>query len=132
LRFFWKRGLILGGLSGAILLLGALAVTFYSSERHRFLPLAVLTVYVVAVLLLVLLVGWLFAIADPEEGVAVALRRALLLALHSPARMFVLGTALFLVNLIGAVTVIPFVTLTIAYSFLATARLVLPPEEVTT
>jgi len=132
LRLFWKRGFILGGLSGAILLLGALAVTFYSSERHRFLPLAVLTVYVVAVLLLVLLVGWLFAIADPEEGVAVALRRALLLALHSPARMFVLGTALFLVNVIGAVTVIPFVTLTIAYSFLATARLVLPPEEVTT
>ena len=132
LRQFWKRGFILGGVSGAILLLGALAVTFYSSERHRFLPLAVLTVYVVAAFFLVLLIGWLFAIADPEEGVPDALRRASLVALHAPARMFVLGTALFLVNLIGAVTVLPFVTLTIAYSLLATARVVLPLEEVTT
>jgi hypothetical protein len=44
--------------------------------------------------------------------------------------MLLFGAALFLVNLVGAVTVIPILTLTIAYSFLATARLVLPPEEV--
>ena len=131
LRRFWRRGFLLGGISGMILLLGALAVMFYGSERHRVLPLAVLAVYVVALLFLVLLVGWLFAIADPDVGVADALRRAWLLAIRSPGRVFVLGTALFLVNLVGAVTVIPFLTLTLAYSFLATARLVLPPEEVT-
>ena len=132
LRRFWMRGFLLGGLSGAVLLLGALAVMFYGSERHRVLPLAVLAVYVVALLSLVLLIGWLFAIAEPDVGIAGALHRAWLLALRSPARLLVLGTALFLVNLAGAVTVLPFLTLTIAYSFLATARLVLPTEEVTT
>jgi hypothetical protein len=130
-RRFWRRGVALGGLSGLVLLLGALAVTFYGSERHRVLPLAVLAVYVAALFLLVLLVAWLFAIAEPEESVADALRRASVLALRSPARLLLLGAALLLVNLLGAVTVVPLLTLTIAYSFLATARLVLPPEEVT-
>jgi hypothetical protein len=129
-RRFWKRGLVLGGISGLVLLLGVLAVTFYGSERHRVLPLAILAVYVVAIAFLVLLVAWLFAIADPEDSVADALRRASSLALRSPTRMLVLGAALFLVNLAAAVTVVPILTLTIAYSFLATARLVLPPEEV--
>ena len=132
LRRFWKRGLVLGAISGVILLLGALAVTFYASERHRVLPLAVLAVYAVLVFFLVLLVGWLFAIAEPDVGIADALRRASLLAMQSPARLFTLGAALFLVNLAGAVTVLPLLTLTIAYSFLATARFVLPLEEVTT
>lgn len=131
MRRFWGRGLILGGIFGLVLLLGTLAVAFYSSERHRVLPLAVLAVYVVAVAALIVLVAWLFAIADPEKGVGDALRRAFFLALRSPVRMLVFGTALFLVNLAGAVTVLPLLTLTIAYSFLATARLVLPfPEEV--
>jgi hypothetical protein len=129
-RRFWKRGLVLGGISGLVLLFGVLAVTFYGSARHRVLPLAVLAVYVVAIALLVLLVAWLFAIADPEDSVADALRRSTSLMLRSPARMLVFGAALLLVNLAGAVTVIPILTLTIAYSFLATARLVLPPEEV--
>jgi hypothetical protein len=129
-RRFWKEGLALGAMTGACLLLGALAVMFYGSERHRVLPLAVLAVYVAALFFLVLLVGWLFAIADPGVGVADALRRAWLVAVRSPARLLLLGTALLLVNLAGAVTVIPLLTLTIAYSFLATARLVLPPEEV--
>ncbi len=129
-RRFWKRGLVLGGISGLVLLFGVLAVTFYASERHRVLPLAVLAVYVVAIALLVLLVAWLFAIADPKDSVAVAFRRASSLMLRSPTRMLVFGAALFLVNLAGAVTVVPILTLTLAYSFLATARLVLPPEEV--
>jgi hypothetical protein len=129
-RRFWRRGLVLGGISGFVLLLGVLAVTFYGSERHRVLPVAVLAVYVVAIAFLVLLVAWLFAIADPEDSVADALRQASSLMLRSPTRMLVFGAALFLVNLAGAVTVVPILTLTIAYSFLATARLVLPPEEV--
>ena len=81
-------------------------------------------------MLLIVLVAWPFAIADPADGVVGALRRASLLALRSPRRLLALGAALFVVNLVGAATVIPLLTLTIAYSFLATARLVLPPEEV--
>ncbi len=135
LRRFWKRGFVLGGLSGLVLLLGALAVSFYASEHHRVLPLAVLSAYVVGLAFLVVLVAWLLAIADPEDGVGGALRRAWLLALQSPLRLLLLGAALLVVNVLGAVTVLPILTLTIAYSFLATARLVLPPaptlEEVT-
>jgi len=129
-RRFWKQGLALGAVSGAVLLLGVLTATFYASERHRVLPLAVLAVYVAALAFLVVLVSWPLAVGAPEEGVGGALRRASLLALRSPSRLLALGAALFAVNLVGAATILPLLTLTVAYSFLATARLFLPPEEV--
>ena len=65
LRRFWRQGFALGGLFGASLLLGALAVTFYSSAEHRAVPLAVLSVYVVAIVCLILLVAWPLAIGEP-------------------------------------------------------------------
>jgi hypothetical protein len=41
-----------------------------------------------------------------------------------------LGVALLIVNVLGAVTVVPLLTLTVAYTFLATALVVLPdPAE---
>jgi len=135
LRRFWRQGLVLGALFGAALLLGALAVTFYSSVEHRALPLAVLSVYVVGIVCLILLVAWPLAVSEPERGVGDALRGAWLLALHAPLRLFMLGAVLLVVNVAGAVTVLPFLTLTLAYSFLATARVVLPVptlEEATT
>jgi hypothetical protein len=129
LRRFWKRGFVLGGISGGVLLLGVLTASFYASEKHRVLPLSVLCAYLAALALLVVLVAWPLAIADPEDGVGGALRRAATLALRAPVRLLLLGAALLVVNLLGAVTVIPLLTLTIAYSFLATARFVLPPES---
>ncbi|MFL6011209.1 MAG: hypothetical protein ACJ734_05420 [Gaiellaceae bacterium] len=131
LRRHWRRGFALGALSGAVLLLGVLGISFYASERHRVLPLAVLAVYVIALAVLIVVVAWLLAIADPESDIVAALRGAFMVALQSPLRLLTLGAVLLLVNLVGAVTVVPLLTLTIAYSFLATARLVLPPEEVT-
>jgi hypothetical protein len=134
LRRFWRQGLVLGALFGATLLLGALAVMFYSSAEHRAIPLAVLSVYVAAIVCLILLAAWPFAIGQ-EQGVGEALRSAWFLALHAPLRLFMLGAVLFVVNVAGAVTVLPLLTLTIAYSFLATARVVLPAptlEEATT
>ena len=127
LREFWRTGFALGALTGAVLLAGALAVTFYSTH-HRVLPLAVFCAYVGAVAFLVLVVAWVFAIADPEAGVAGALRESGLLAMHSPLRLFALGFVLLIVNAAGLVTVLPILTLTIAYSFLAAAHVVLPPE----
>jgi hypothetical protein len=50
-------------------------------------------------------------------------------------RFLALGAALLVVNAVGAVTVLPLLTLTIAYSFLAAGYVVLPrssTEEVTT
>jgi hypothetical protein len=136
LRRYWRSGFLLGGISGLVLLLGALAVSFYVSEQHRVLPLAVLSAYVIAIALLVVLVAWPLAIAEPDDGVAGALYCAWTLALRSPVRLLLLGAALLVVNVLGAVTVLPLLTLTIAYSFLAMARFVLPTgpsvEEVTT
>jgi hypothetical protein len=135
LRRFWRQGFALGALTGLVLLLGVLAVSFYASASHRVLPLAALSAYVIALAALIVLVAWPLAIADPERGIRDALGRAWLLALRSPFRLIALGTALVVVNVLGAITVLPLLTLTVAYSFLATARLVLPPpnlEEMST
>jgi hypothetical protein len=135
LRRFWKTGFALGGLFGTALLLGALAVTFYGSDEHRVVPLAALSAYVVAIVCLLLLVAWPLAIAAPETGIGTALRGAWALALHAPLRLLTLGVVLLVVNVAGAITVLPLLTLTIAYSFLATAHLVLTApilEEVST
>jgi hypothetical protein len=127
LQRFWKRGLALGAVTGAVLLAGALSVTFYASEDHRVLPLAAFCAYVVAIAFLLVLLGWLFALAEPEQGIGDALCSAAALALRTPLRLLVLGLVLLVINLAGVVTVLPILTLTIAYSFLAAAHLVLPP-----
>ena len=126
LRRFWRCGFVLGGLFGIALLLGALAVSFYTSAEHRVLPLAGLAVYVFGVVCLVLLITWPLAIAQPDTRLRDALRDAWLLVLRAPLRLFTLGAVLLVVNVVGAVTILPLLTLTIAYSFLAAAYLVLP------
>jgi hypothetical protein len=125
LRAFWKTGFVLGGLFGAGVLFGALAFSYYA---HRVVPLAVLSVYVAATFSLVVLAAWPLAVAEEGASVRDALRTAWLLALRAPVRLLTLGAALLAVNALGAVTVLPFLTLTIAYSFLATARFVLPAQ----
>jgi hypothetical protein len=135
LRLHWRRGLVLGGLFGGGLLLGVLAVSFYSSADHRALPLAALSAYVLAIFCLIVLVAWPLAIANPEARVTDALRSAWMLLMRTPFRFLALGAALLVVNAVGAVTVLPLLTLTIAYSFLAAGHVVLPrssTEEVTT
>jgi hypothetical protein len=135
LRLHWRRGLVLGGLFGGGLLLGVLAVSFYSSADHRALPLAALAAYVLAIFSLIVLVAWPLAIANPEARVTDALRSAWMLLMRTPFRFLALGAALLVVNAVGAVTVLPLLTLTIAYSFLAAGHVVLPrssTEEVTT
>jgi hypothetical protein len=126
LRRFWRRGFALGGLFGSALLLGALAVSFYTSSEHRILPLAGLAIYVFGVVCLVLLISWPLAIGQPDAPLREALRDAWLLVLRAPLQLFTLGAVLLVVNVVGAVTILPLLTLTIAYSFLAAAYLVLP------
>lgn len=134
-RRHWRRSFALGGMFGAALLLGATGITFYTSSAHRVLPLAILCAYVVALFCLLVLVAWPLALAHPEAPLVAGLRTAWSLFLHSPLRLLGLGFALLVVNALGALTVLPLLTLTIAYSFLAAARVVLPrspnPEGVT-
>jgi uncharacterized membrane protein YesL len=136
LRLYWRRGLVLGGLFGAGLLLGLLAVSFYSTGTHRALPLAVFSAYVVALFCLFLLIAWPLAVSDPDVRLTDALHSAAMLLLRSPVRLLTLGAVLLLVNALGAVTVLPLLTLTLAFSFLAAGHVVLPvptiQEEVKT
>jgi hypothetical protein len=126
LRLYWRRGLVLGGLFGTGLLLGVLAVSFYSSANHRALPLAALSAYVLAIFCVIVLVSWPLAIAEPDAPITDALRSAWMLLMRSPFRFLALGAALLVVNALGAVMVLPLLTLTIAYSFLAAGHVVLP------
>jgi hypothetical protein len=125
-RLYWRQGVVLGALFGAGLMVGVVAVTFYVSEPHRVWPLAVGAIYLVGFFCLLVLVAWPLLVADRRLGVGGALRAAGLELLRRPWRAFGLGAALLLVNLLGAVTVVPLLTLTVAYTFLAAAFAVLP------
>jgi hypothetical protein len=130
-RLHWRDGLELGALFGAGLMIGVVAVTFYVSEPHRVWPLAIAAVYLVAFFCLLILVAWPLLIADHRLGVRGALRAAGLELLRRPWRALGLGLALLLVNVAGALTVVPLLTLNVAYTFLAATLVVLPdlPEE---
>jgi hypothetical protein len=125
LRRHWRTGLALGALFGAALMLGALALGLYGSSQQTW-PLAALAVYVLAVASLVLVTAWPLAVAEPGTSVPDALRSAWLLLLRRPGRTLTLGLVLLLVNALGALAVLPLLTLTIAFSFLVTAHVVLP------
>ena len=134
-RLHWRRGFALGGLFGAGLLVGVVGAQFYLSPGHRFWPLAAFAIYLVALFSLVVLFAWPVAIALPDRPLVESLRYGFLLLFRRPTRVLTFGVAVAVVNALGAVAVLPLLTLTIAYSFLAAAHLALSqpsPEEVTT
>jgi hypothetical protein len=128
LRLHWRRGLWLGALGWALLALAVLAVRFYAGAALW--PLAFLTLYVLALLVVYGLVLWTLAIAEPQRGLLAVARDAGRFVALRPGATLLLGLALFLVNAAGVTAALmPFLTLTVAYTFLATAHFVLPPEE---
>jgi hypothetical protein len=128
LRLHWRRGLALAGAGAAVLGLGILALRFYSTAALW--PLAFLTLYLLVLLGTYMLVLWTVAIAAPERSLAGVARESVALAMARPGQTLGLGFALVLVNLAGiAAAVMPFLTLTVAYTFLVTARFFVPPEE---
>lgn len=132
LRLLWRRGLALACAGGAVTGLGVLAVAFYARGGRSTIPLAFLVGYVLALLCVVQLFAWPLAVAEPERSLLDALKTAVRAVLRRPGASTGLALALLLVNLAGiAVAVMPFLTLTIAYTFLAATRFVLPREEVT-
>src|SRR5262249_60529679 len=90
---------------------------------------AFLTPYRVVLLGVYAAVWTTVVVADPQLPWRVAARSAASLAAQRPGATLLLGLALLLVNLAGvAAAVMPFLTLTVAYSFVAVAHLVLPPH----
>jgi hypothetical protein len=125
LRLHWRRGLWLGTLGAALIALDILAFRFYGGSSLW--PLAFLTLYVLVMLLIYALVLWTLAIAEPERRLIAVARDAGVVFASRPGATLMLGFALLLVNAAGiAAAVMPFLTLTVAYTFLATAHFVLP------
>ena len=129
LRLHWRRGFALGGLGGAAIVLTFTAMRTYGGAGAVGWPLAVLALYVALLFAIFQLPLWPLAVLERDEPLRQVLRDAALSLLGRPGAWTGLAVALFVVNLLGiAAAVLPFLTMTIAYSFLAAARFALPPE----
>jgi hypothetical protein len=129
MRRSWRRGLALG----LSLVLGAIATVialrFYGGVGTLAWPVAVLALYVGAIFFLFQLLLWPIALRDLDRPLAEAAMEAALMLLHRPVATTTVGVALVVVNLVGvAAAVLPFLTMTIAYSALVAARFALAPE----
>jgi len=123
-----RRALLLGAVCSGATALGAYAVVFYGGRGV--LLLAALAVYLLVALLAFQLVLWPLAVAAPDRPLRLVLEDALRILLTRPLQALVLTLALVLVNLLGVVlAIVPFLTLTIAYSCLAAVRFALPVED---
>jgi len=130
LRTHWRRGLVLGASTTAFAALAVVAISFYG-RSHAAWPLTFVAFYLVVLLGIYQLVAWTLAVAEPDRRLRDAYARALELCLRRPGATLGLGLALLLVNGAGvAAGVMPFLTVTLAYSSLAAAHFVLPrPQE---
>ena len=92
--------------------------------------LAVLAVYLLLAFAAFQLVLWPLAVFELSSPIRRVAGDALRTLLARPLQALVLALALIAVNLAGlAAAVMPFLTLTIAYTFLAAARFALPPTS---
>ena len=127
LRRHWRRGLALGVIVAAAAILGAIAVPFYSRAGAWAWPLAALSVYVLLVFALFQLALWPLAVFEDACPLRAVVRDAASVVARRPLGFAGLALALLLVNAIGvAAAILPFLTLTIAYSFLVSAHFALP------
>jgi hypothetical protein len=128
LRLHWRRGLALGAAGVALGVVAALAIRFYAGSSAGW-PLAFLTLYLVVLLGIYGVVLTTVAVAEPGVPLGVSARRAATVVAQRPGATLLFGLALLVVNLAGvAAAVMPFLTITIAYSFVAVAHFVLPEE----
>ena len=119
LRLHWRRGVKLGAIATGGIALGILATWFYA-DRGLW-PVAGITAYLLAAFCVWQLVAWPLAVAGVERPLA----RAAQELLRRPASAVALGVVLVLVNAVGVVMIIPLLTITLAFSFLATAHFAL-------
>ena len=127
LRRHWRRGLVLGTIVAVAAVLGAVAVPFYSGAGVWAWPLAALSLYVLLVFALFQLALWPLAVFEPSLPLARVARDALQTVGGRPLGFVGLALALLVVNVAGvAAAILPFLTLTIAYSFLVSAHFALP------
>jgi hypothetical protein len=131
LRRCWRRGLVLGALVAFVAVATVVAIRFYASESALSWPLAVLILYLTGIFAVYQLVLWPLAVSDVERPLRDVAAEAVVVLLRRPLPAVGLALALLLVNLAGlAAAVLPFLTMTPAYSALAATRFALaPPVE---
>jgi hypothetical protein len=126
-RRHWRRGLALGVLVAAAAILGAIAVPFYSTAGTWAWPLAALSLYALLAFALFQLALWPLAVFEEARPFRAVVRDAALVVGRRPWGFAGLALALLFVNAVGvAAAILPFLTLTIAYSFLVSAHFALP------
>lgn len=124
----WRRGFALGGIVAAGVLATFVALRFYGGSGPFAWPLAVLVLYLGGVFAVYQLLLWPLAVRACDRPLREAASEAGFSLLRRPAATVALAAALLLVNLAGlALAVLPFLTMTVAYSALAAARFALPP-----
>jgi hypothetical protein len=127
LRRHWRRGLALGAALVVVGLVGAVAVPFYFSSGRWAWPLALVTLYLLLAFALFQLALWPLAVFEAGRPLRDVIRHAALVIVRRPLGFVGLALALLLVNAVGvAAAILPFLTLTIAYSFLVAAHFALP------
>ncbi len=127
LRRHWRRGLLMGFALAIVAVLGAVVVPFYAHAGTWAWPFAALSVYLLLLYVVFQLVLWPMAVFDVDRPFGAVVRDAAHALLRRPLGFFGLGFALLAVNAVGvAAAIIPFLTLTIAYSFLVAAHFALP------
>ena len=125
----WRRGLALGVIALAAAGLTVMASRFYTDAGTVAWPLAALVLYLAVLFAVYQLTLWPLAVYERERPLERVLADAAIALVNRPGASVGLAVALLLVNLAGIVAaVIPFLTLTIAYSFLAAAHFALPRE----
>jgi hypothetical protein len=127
LRRHWRRGLVLGGALLVVGTVGAVVVPFYARAGTWAWPFAALSFYLLLLAGVFQLVLWPLVVFEPGRSLRQVARDALLVVARRPLGFAGLALALLLVNVVGvAAAILPFLTLTIAYSFLVSAHFTLP------
>jgi hypothetical protein len=127
----WRRGVELAALAGVVVVAGVIAVRSYGSAGALTWPLAFVVAYLLALFLVFQVLLWPLAVADRERSLAGVLADAGLALVRRPGASVGLALTLMLINALGAAAaVLPLLTITVAYSFVAAARFALPPQLV--
>ena len=129
-RATWRRGLALGALVAGAAILVLVALPFYAENGVWAWPLAALTAYLALAFLVLQLALWPLAVVELERPFADVLREAAVAVMRRPFGFLAVAAALLVVNIAALVAaLLPFFTLTIAYSFLVSAHFALPHTE---
>jgi hypothetical protein len=129
LRLHWRRGLVLATLAAVVIGLGVYGIVFYARAGTAGTLFAITVLYLLLLFGVLQLALWPRAVVDRERRLALVVVDAMLDVLRRPKAWLGLAIALVLINLVGLLAALmPFLTLTIAYSFLAAAHVALPPR----